>query len=289
MPTDQKALVVISYYDRRPSDNILALIPSLLDRPAGGEFDICIVVNRTKEEKLDLPERYSQIPIEYRHNLGMNIGAWDHGWRTHKGYRDYLFLQDECYVIRSNWLTAYRVANERPHVGMVGESVSKLWERSWSELRRLLANNELPEHSVGGKPVNRVDYYLNFLRENNVDPQEKGTHLRSVVWFLSGTVLDQIDGFLIGRNYGECIAAEIATSKKVEALGLRIAQANEQEEFFYIRHLEYNQDSPGSPYTHDVKYVDYASVRRLIDSKDQKLWPLLKLKMQKLLKRSTAK
>jgi hypothetical protein len=117
-----------------------------------------------------------------------------------------------------------------------------------------------------------------------VDPRVGGRHLRSVVWFVSADVLKAIDGFLIGRNYGECIGAEIATSKKVEALGLGIAQANEQEEFFYIRHLEYNQDSPGSPYTHDVKYVDYASVRRLINSKEKELWRLLKLKVQRFLR-----
>ena len=284
MTIDQKALVVISYYDRRPIDNLLELIPSLLDHPAGDEFDICIVVNRTKEEKLALPEQYSRIPIEYRHNLGMNIGAWDHGWRTHKGYRDYLFLQDECYVIRDHWLSAYRAVLERPNVGMVGESLNMLWDKPWSELRKLFANIILPEHQIEAKCVNRVDFYLDFFKAHGVDPRVGGRHLRSVVWFVSADVLKAIDGFLIGRNYGECIGAEIATSKKVEALGLGIAQANEQEEFFYIRHLEYNQDSPGSPYTHDVKYVDYASVRRLINSKEKELWRLLKLKVKKFLR-----
>jgi hypothetical protein len=122
-----------------------------------------------------------------------------------------------------------------------------------------------------------------------VDPGIEGKHLRSVVWFLSADTLKRIDGFLIGRNYGECIAAEIATSKKVESLGRDVVQVNEHEEFFYIRHLEYNQDCPGSPYAHDVKYVDYASVRRLVESKEKELWPLVKLKARKFLKRSTAK
>jgi hypothetical protein len=132
--------------------------------------------------------------------------------------------------------------------------------------------------------VNRVDFYLEFLKANGLDPGVGGKHLRSVVWFLSAEVLKAIDGFLIGRNYGECIAAEIATSKKVQALGLNFVQANENEEFFYIRHLEYNQDSPGSPYAHDVKYVDYASVRRLIEAKESDVWPLLKHKLRKILK-----
>jgi hypothetical protein len=283
-----KTLVVISYYDRRPIHNLLELADSLHQYPAGEEFDVCVIVNRTKNELISIPQ-LSSAAIHYRHNVGMNIGAWDHGWRTCSGYKSYLFLQDECYVIRDHWLSAYRAVLERPNVGMVGESINMLWDKPWRELRKLFANIILPEHQIEAKCVNRVDFYLDFFKAHGVDPRVGGRHLRSVVWFVSADVLKAIDGFLIGRNYGECIAAEIAASKKVEALGLEVIQANEQEEFFYIRHLEYNQDSPGSPYAHDVKYVDYASVSRLIDSKEQELWPLLKLKMQKLLKPSTAK
>jgi hypothetical protein len=278
-----KTLVVISYYDRRPIHNLLELTESLHQYPAGQEFDVCVIVNRTKNELISIPQ-LSSAAIHYRHNVGMNIGAWDHGWRICSGYKSYLFLQDECYVIRDNWLARYQAVLERPNVGMVGESLNRLWDKPWRELRKLFANIILPEHQIEAKCVNRVDFYLEFLKAHGVDPRVGGRHLRSVVWFLSAEVLQAIDGFLIGRNYGECIAAEIAASKKVEALGLAVVQANEQEEFFYIRHLEYNQDSPGSPYAHDVKYVDYASVRRLIDSKEHELWPLVKLKMQKLLK-----
>jgi hypothetical protein len=255
-----KTLVVISYYDRRPINNLLELTESLHQYSAGEEFDVCVIVNRTKNESISIPQ-LSSAAIRYRHNVGMNIGAWDHGWRTCSGYKSYLFLQDECYVIRDHWLSAYRAVLERPSVGMVGESLNMLWDKPWRELRKLFANIILPEHQIEAKCVNRVDFYLEFFKAHGVDPRVGGRHLRSVVWFLSAEVLQAIDGFLIGRNYGECIAAEIAASKKVEALGLAVVQANEQEEFFYIRHLEYNQDSPGSPYAHDVKYVDYASVR----------------------------
>jgi hypothetical protein len=281
MTINTKALVVISYYDRRPIHNLCDLIKSLLKFPAGAEYDLCVVVNRTTEKKLCLPDEYSWIPIEYRHNLGMNIGAWDYGWRTHKEYRDYLFLQDECYVVRDQWLRNYRVCLEQPDVGMVGESLSKLWDRPWRELERVFEGKVLPEHAINGKAVNRVNCYLNFFRQNQINPGETGRHLRSVIWFLPRSVLERIDGFLIGRNYGECIAAEIAVSKKIEEIGFRIAQASE-EEFFFIRHLEYNQDHPGSPFSHDVKYVDYASVQRLLESKEAEFWHILKKKFQKL-------
>jgi hypothetical protein len=283
-----KTLVVISYYDRRPIHNLLELIDSLYQYPAGEEFKICVIVNRTKNESISVP-RLSSTAIRYRHNVGMNIGAWDYGWRTCSGYKNYLFLQDECYVIRDNWLTGYRAVLERPSVGMVGESLNLLWNKPWRELRKIFADIVLPEHLIEAKCVNRVDFYLDFLKANRVEPGVEGKHLRSVVWFLSGDTLKKINGFLIGRNYGECIAAEIATSKKVESLGRDVVQANEHEEFFYIRHLEYNQDSPTSPYAHDVKYVDYASVRRLVESKEQEVWSLLKLKVQKLLRPNPAK
>jgi hypothetical protein len=285
---NDKTLVVISYYDRRPIHNLLELTESLHQYPAGEEFDVCVIVNRTKNESISIPQ-LSSAAIRYRHNVGMNIGAWDHGWRMCSGYKRYLFLQDECYVIRDHWLSAYRAVLESPNVGMVGESLNMLWDKPWRELRKLFANVVLPEHQIEAKCVNRVDFYLEFFKAHGVDPRVGGRHLRSVVWFLSADVLKAIDGFLIGRNYGECIAAEIAASKKVEALGLEIVQVNEQEEFFYIRHLEYNQDSPGSPYAHDVKYVDYASVQRLINAREQEVWSLLKLKMQKYLRLSTSK
>lgn len=277
---NQKALVVISYYDRHPINNLNELISSIMKHPADGDFDISIVVNRTKEEKINLPQEYSCIPVEYRHNVGMNIGAWDHGWRNYQGYRDYLFLQDECYVIRDNWLSGFRTDLENPRVGMVGESLNSAWERPWAELRKMFENSKMPGHYIEGNEANRIDCYLHFLDQHGVAPGRTGKHLRSVVWFFRGAVLEQIDGFLIGRNYGECIGAEIAAAKKVESLGLEVIQAR-NEEFFYVRHLEYNQDRPGGPYTHNVDYVSYASVRWLFEAEEKELSQLLRLKFQK--------
>jgi hypothetical protein len=272
----KKGLIVISYYDRRPLHNLIELLRSISRYPGGGEFEICVVVNRTKEEAIHLPEEFSSIPIEYRHNVGMNIGAWDHGWRTHQDFQDYLFLQDECYIVRENWLAGYRSALDDPQVGMVGESLNVSWDQPWPKLREYAEKWPLVEHSIGSRSVNRVDFYLNFFREHEIYPGETGKHLRSVVWFAPGTVLRKIDGFFVGRNYGECIASEIAASKKVEALGLRVVQADPQE-FFYIRCLEYNQDRPGAPYTHNAKYVNYASVQRMLEAKDARIQ---KFKMQ---------
>ncbi len=279
----QKVLVVISYYDRHPLSNLTELLRTMVQHPAGEEFDVCIVVNRTKEAEIFLPEEWRWIPIKYRHNLGMNIGAWDYGWRTSPGYRAYLFLQDECYVVRGQWLSGFQAVLQDPKIGMVGESLNHSWNRPWSELRKLFASASMPEHFIEGHPADRVDCYLHFLHQNRVQPGETAKHLRSVVWFFTARVLETIDGFLIGRNYGECIAAEIAASKKVEFIGLDVRQLTD-EEFFHIRHLEYNQDHPGAPYTHEVVHISYASVRRLIEIKEREFWKLLRMKLTNSLK-----
>lgn len=273
-------LVVISYYDRRPVQNLLALLKSLEAYQAGDEYDACIVVNRTKNEDLILPSRHRHIPVIYRHNVGMNIGAWDYGWRHNNPYRDYLFLQDECYVICANWLNAYRTRLSHD-VGMVGESLNKQWDNTWPELRRSLSKSRLPEHSLDGRNINRVDYYLEVFKRHGINPGENGRHLRSLIWFMSRDVLVKIDGFIIGSNYGECIAAEIGTSKKVEALGMRVAQIHE-EEFFYIRHLEYNQDKPGAPFTHAARYISYPSIERYVEQ--MTILEFAKMKIKKQLK-----
>jgi hypothetical protein len=262
--------VVVSYYDRRPAGNLLALLESMHRYPAGADWQACVVVNRTTDCPLALPEG-NRIDIEYRPNLGMNIGAWDHGWRRYPGFQHYLFLQDECYVVRAGWLDAYLQAAAPPGVGMVGESLNRMWDHPWAVVRERLGNDRLPEHGSSPDGSNRVDFYCRQLREWGVEPGLTGRHLRSVAWFLSGPVLERMNGFFIGRNYGECIASEIAASRKLESLGLKVVQAAE-EEFFYIRHLEYNQDYPGAPFSHDVKYVSYSSVKRMLEGRGRPHW-----------------
>jgi hypothetical protein len=215
----------------------------------GAAFAVCVVVNRTSENMIKLPPTSFSCRVMYRQNVGMNIGAWDHGWRENPGHADYLFLQDECYVVADNWLKDLRARLYRKNVGLLCESMNLVWDRSWEKLRRDQHRIVLPEHEVNGRRINRVDFYLKFLKRHSVPVGRTGKHARSLVWFLKARTLDKIKGFPIGVGYGECIAAEIAVSKKVEALGLKVDQADGQP-FRYIRHIEWNQDCPGAPFTH---------------------------------------
>jgi hypothetical protein len=269
-------LLVISYYDRRQNDDLRRLLDSLAQFPAGDGYDVCVVVNSTSSDRISLGRTSTPVRVIYRENLGMNIGAWDHGWRTNRSYDDYLFLQDECYVVRDNWLTAFRQRAAEPDMGMVGESLNHSWDRRWEVLRKEQEGVLLPGHTINGKPLNRVDYYLRFFEEAGIDRGHSGRHLRSLVWYFRAEVLEQMEGFPQGRNYGECIAAEIGVSKRVESLGLRVEQLND-EAFRYIRHREWNQDYPGAPFTHS------STTKRRLEQLANPSWGTLgRLVMRKL-------
>ncbi len=243
-----KNLVVVSFYDRRPISNLEQLLQSMCEFDAGAEYSLVIVVNRTTDEALKFDAAGLQPEVHYRHNIGMNIGAWDYGWRLRKDFDRVLFLQDDCYMVANNWLAAVESKLADSQLGLLGETFNNGWNLNWDALRIRLQNTPLPEHLIDGEVANRIDVYLHCLQNYGIDPGQSGLHLRSLCFAARMETLCAIDGFPIGHNYGECIAAEIGISKKVEALGLRLALIGD-EEFAFIRHLEWNQDYPGGRFT----------------------------------------
>jgi hypothetical protein len=242
-----RAVVVISYYDRRPTACLQDLLKSLGRHKAGRDFEVVVVVNQTREDLPALPGTPYPLTVIGRENTGMNIGAWEAGWRHLPGRPVYVFMQDECLVIRDGWLAAYADRCAEPGVGLVGESLNLAWDRPWSHLRVVHAGARMPDHLIDGNPADRVDVYLDCLQRWGIDPGESASHLRSLVWAATHATLSRIDGFPIGGNYGDCIAAEIAVSRKVEAARLRIVQVR-QAPFYFTMHREWNQDRPGGHY-----------------------------------------
>jgi hypothetical protein len=247
LSAEEPALVVISYFDRRPLDCLLDLLRSLANYNAGCDFEALVVVNQTRDVRPDLPETPFPLTVITRENTGMNIGAWEAGWRSCPGRPLYVFMQDECLVMRDGWLSAYADRCAEPDVGLVGESVNMSWDRPWPQLRLLHAGARMADHMIDGNAADRVDVYLDCLRRWGVDPGPTAAHLRSLVWATTFQTLSKIGGFPVGANYGECIAAEIAVSRKVEAAGLRVVQAR-QAPFYFALHREWNQDLPGGHY-----------------------------------------
>ncbi len=219
------------------------------EHEGGRPFDLAVVVNR--ESGFDRPglTLESSIRVLERPNTGMNIGAWDHGWRSLSGYAHYLFLQDDCLVVREGWLAGYLTRAADPEIGLLGESLNKAWDKPWAKLAEERKGEVLPDHIIDGQPAERVALYLDFMARTGIDPGENGRHLRSLTWFARRDVLERIDGFPIGATYGECIAAEIAVSRKVAAAGLRVEQTS-PEPFHFIRHADWEQATPGGPFLH---------------------------------------
>jgi hypothetical protein len=125
-----------------------------------------------------------------------------------------------------------------PSNGLVGESLSVDWDFTWEVLSESTKDHQFAEHLVDGKSAERVPCYLDFFRRHGIDPGPKGDHLQSLILFIRRQVLQAMQGFPVGTNFGESIAAEIGISKKVQSLGLKICQVRE-EPFSYIQHPQW--------------------------------------------------
>jgi len=245
-------LVVISHYDKRPVKNLLGLLKSIVDHEAGTDFDVCIVVNQESGFPVELPGLPFRHTLLYRTNLGMNIGAWDHGWRENLGYEHYIFLQDECIVRRNGWLSGLIECLRIPGTGMVGECVNYRWCKPWSELTA--DNNGNASDPKARLLANRARLCLEFIRSRNISAGDTARHLRSLVWGFTRETLQELEGFPIGHNYDECVAAEIAVSRQVENMGLRIAQAH-RFPFYYVVHSQWINTYPG--FSASLSYEDW--------------------------------
>lgn len=126
-------LVVVSHFCERPIDDLHRLLTQL-DAQDPGSIDVVVVVNTTTGAPIALPRLRREVPVLYRENTGMNIGGWDHGWRSFRGHDHYVFLQDECVVLDAGWPDAYRATLDDPGVGLIGERMHN--GRPWDEAVR---------------------------------------------------------------------------------------------------------------------------------------------------------
>lgn len=231
-----RTLVVVSHYMARPKVDLYALVSQLKSLTS----DILVVIN---EDAHHGPAEWlhgMEVPCLKRENTGMNIGGWNEAYKQLPDFDHYIFLQDECRIVDKNFLNAYRERLSEPQIGMVGESINPQWDRLWSELSASPLNYPV-QITPGAPPMLRTAFYLACLQNWSIHPGQTGSHLRALAWGLSGSILRAMNGFQLGRNKEECIAAEIAASKSVEQLGSRIVQVNEKP-FKYIQHKEWKAD-----------------------------------------------
>ena len=248
-----KALVVISHYDCRPLRNLQNLLRSLEEHVAGRSFDVCVVVNQESGRTVEVPTLSFSVKTLSRINAGMNIGAWDHGWRQNPGYDYYIFLQDECVILRNGWLQALVDPLTEPSIGIVGECINRRWCKTWEDLIGPEASQL--EERVATLTSRRAQLCLQFMQARNIPAGHTARHLRSLIWGFSGQVLELLGGFPTGNNYEECIAAEIAVSRQVESLGLTVRQVH-RSPFYYVGHTQWIRTYPG--FSASLSYTDWA-------------------------------
>ena len=231
-----RLLVVVSYYNARPDNNLRDLLASMESSEAGVDFDVCLVVNQ--EPGVATKPAFAQLQYQHgRENAGMNIGAWDMGWRQHPDYSYYLFLQDECLIVSPGWGKAFVDGMQQAGVGLVTESINRRWDRPWKDLERKRKGGKVMREGHG-RQMGDASFYQAFMRRCGIDPGATGRHARALVWGIPGAVMRKIGGFPIGYSYAECIASEIAVSRKIEAIGYRIVQLREKP-FSFIHHVEW--------------------------------------------------
>ena len=229
---DKRILIVVSYYNSRPKlflDNLIFELKKF-------NTDLALVINDDKILKVTT-ENNSNFFTVNRPNVGMNIGAWNECYQLYSNYDYYLFLQDECLILNNDFLEKYISELSKPNIGMTGESINLIWNRPWSVMQRSKLNYNI---YIEAEKLNisRVNYYLSFLKKWNIKPGENAGHLRALIWGFNSQCLKKINEFPIGKNKDQCIAAEIAVSKKVQQYGFEISQIDSKP-FKYISHNEW--------------------------------------------------
>jgi len=226
---------------------------SLEEHVAGRSFDVCVVVNQESGRTVEIPTLPFSVKTLSRTNAGMNIGAWDHGWRQNPGYDYYIFLQDECVILRNGWLQALVDTLTEPSIGIVGECINRRWCKTWEDL--IGPETSKPEESVATLTSRRAQLCLQFMQARNIPAGQTARHLRSLIWGFSGQVLELLGGFPAGNNYEECIASEIAVSRQIESLGLTVRQVH-RSPFYYVGHTQWIRTYPG--FSASLSYTDWA-------------------------------
>ena len=245
-----------------PERHLHRLLTQMARIDAGAPFDVLIVCNGGLERPLALPRRFDNLRarIINRKNEGYNLAAWDSGWRAAKDYEFYLFLQTECVLRRTNWLSdfEFRISNE-VGIGLLGEHIE--WDRqAWDYIRKSTARD------LGEQIASEIDTYKTLLEKAGIPLGEAGSHLQSTILFTSRKVLEEVDGFpFIGPSYREAVACEIGFSRLVESKGYRISRIRSGD-YAVIGHRQWTSDGKTSS-RYKLRWMALGLLGKLVPSK----------------------
>jgi hypothetical protein len=233
-----RVAVVISSWVGHPSKYLLTLRESIARHPPGAGHDLFLCANGLDYSLPgELVPLFSEIFI--RENTGYNLGAWDHAWRQLPGYDRFLFLQDDCLVKRPGWLRDFiHCFDSTPACGLVGEHLIRAWDRPWSELTEQKDRDARDDRASEQAALAR--FYRETLARWGIPEGPTARALTAVVHFTSRSILEEVGGYNLGRNYQEAIAAEIGFSRKIEARGYSLVQIGRQRHS-RIGHPQWNR------------------------------------------------
>ncbi|MCE9657604.1 MAG: hypothetical protein K8R60_03525 [Burkholderiales bacterium] len=214
--------VIVSFYDERDDGELVRLLRQLRSGDAGAAFDLRVVVNSPRGEALRLPDDLASVNTTVRQNTGFNIGAWNHGWLNNPGYAFYVFLQDECEIVRTGWLARYRKLLSEPGVGAAGESLL-IWP-GWRRFAR-----QWPEATAECAAI---------ARQRAIALGKSPSHLQTLAIGASAACLEATGGFLLADGKAQAIATEIMFSRLCLARGFAIRQSAWRP-FEYIMHPQW--------------------------------------------------
>ena len=228
-----KTLITISHYNKRNKSHLNNLISSLKNH----DSSLSIIINddNSYEEK---KTTFKNINTLIRPNTGMNIGSWNSSYLNNRNFDFYIFLQDECVILKKDFIKKYISELSKVNVGMTGESINFKWAKNWENIASSNLNYVVGYDRLK-RPIYRVQYYLSLMKKWGIQHGGNGLHLRSLIWGFKREILEKISPFPIGKTKEQCIAAEISISKKVEELGLNVTQIHKNP-FNYISHIEWN-------------------------------------------------
>lgn len=227
-------LLIISHYEPRGLENIVRCLKSLESFEPGCNYEIALISNIVDTnysiDFKDLQNKFKSLPLNFyftRENKGMNIGAWEFGWRKLNQYDNYLFMQDEVIAMQDNWFVSFLNKHEElknlNKFIVLGESNNYIRNKPWKRMIKL---------------INHYRIYYDKLIEWGIDPGKTPLVLRSLIIFMNKETLEKVNGFHIGNCYRECIASEFAITKKIEQIN-GFAELVGDNPFTYLYHTEW--------------------------------------------------
>jgi hypothetical protein len=213
---------VISTWTGNPVRYLGALCDSMSRYPAGIPYDLILCANGVEYcAPADLKQRFAEIFV--RENVGYNLGAWDHVWRRLPSFDRFLFLQDDCIVLKKGWLRDFMLRFEStPSCGLVGENLLRAWDRPWTELCD--PRTPFPRDGDSAHRAARARFFRETLAAWGIQEGERALFISTVVQFTSRSILEKVNGYNIGLSKEEAAAAEIGFSRKIASLGYRLVQ-----------------------------------------------------------------